>query len=177
MHVELEWNGATGYRVTTPSGASVTLDSEARDGPSPMESLLAAVAGCMAIDIVHILKRMRRAPERLSARVSGERADDHPRRFVSIRLEFTASGGDVVQDRLEQSVELSFAKYCSVFHSLAKDTETSWSARIAPGGASDSERRTYSDPSAAHGSPRRVRSPASAEATSIRSNSSAAGPR
>ena len=131
MHVELEWNGATGYRVTTLSGAWVTLDSDAQDGPSPMEALLAAVAGCMAIDIVHILKRMRRAPERLSARVSGERADDHPRRFVSIRLEFTASGGAVVQDRLDQSVELSFAKYCSVFHSLAKDTQTSWSARVA----------------------------------------------
>ena len=96
-----------------------------------MQALLAAVAGCMAIDIVHILKRMRRAPEHLSGQVSGERADDHPRRFVNIRLEFTASGGAVVQDRLEQSVELSFAKYCSVLHSLATDTEYSWSARVA----------------------------------------------
>ncbi len=131
MHVDLEWNGVTGYHITTPSGAAFTLDSDAADGPSPMESLLGAVAGCMAIDIVHILKRMRRAPERLSARVSGERAGDHPKRFVSIRLEFTASGGAVVQDRLEQSVELSFAKYCSVLHSLAPDTETSWSARVS----------------------------------------------
>jgi putative redox protein len=130
MHVDLEWNGATGYAVTTPSGASVLLDSDAREGPSPMQALLAAVAGCMAIDIVHILKRMRRAPERLSARVSGQRADDHPKRFVSIRLEFTATGGAVTQDRLEQSVELSFAKYCSVLHSLAPDTETSWSAEL-----------------------------------------------
>lgn len=134
MHVDLEWNGATGYHVTTPSGAAVTLDGDAREGPSPMQALLAAVAGCMAIDIVHVLKRMRRAPERLSARVSGERADDHPRRFVSIRLEFTAAGGAVVQDRLEQSVELSFAKYCSVLHSLAKDTATSWSARVEADG-------------------------------------------
>ena len=131
MHVDLEWDGATGYRITTPAGAAVTLDSDGRDGPSPMQALLAAVAGCMAIDIIHILKRMRRAPERLAARVAGERAGDHPKRFVRMRLEFTASGGAVTRDRLEQSVELSFAKYCSVLHSLAKDTETSWSARIA----------------------------------------------
>ena len=137
MHVDLEWNGATGYAVTTPSGASVLLDSDAEDGPSPMQALLAAVAGCMAIDVVHILKRMRRAPERLSARISGQRADDHPKRFVSIRLEFTASGGAVVQDRLEQSVELSFAKYCSVLHNLAKDTETSWAAQVAADPESD----------------------------------------
>ena len=60
MHVDLEWNGATGYHVTTPSGAAVTLDSDAQDGPSPMH-------GCMAIDIVHILKRMRRASRPASA--------------------------------------------------------------------------------------------------------------
>ena len=129
MRVELVWNGATGYRVTTPAGASLTLDSEAQAGPSPMQALLAAVAGCMAIDVVHILKRMRRAPERLAARVAGRRADDHPKRFVGIRLEFLASGGAVTQDRLEQSVELSFAKYCSVLHTLANDMDPSWSAR------------------------------------------------
>ena len=132
MQVQLEWDGATGYAVTTPSGAVLPLDSEARACASPMEALLAALAGCMAIDVALILKRMRAAPARLSARVSGERADDHPRRFTRIRLEFTASGGAVVQDRLDRSVRLSFEKYCSVLHSLGADIEYDWSATVAP---------------------------------------------
>ena len=130
MQIELDWTGGTEYAVTTPNGAGLTLDSEARSGTSPMETLLAALAGCMAIDIVLILKRMRSAPERLAARVRGERAPDFPRRFVRIRLDFTVFGGAVIQSRLDRSVELSFEKYCSVLHSLAKDTHFDWTARI-----------------------------------------------
>ncbi len=133
MHVNLEWDGGTGYAVTTPSGAGIALDSEAKTGASPMESLLAALAGCMAIDVVSILKRMRTAPKRLSARVSGDRTDGHPRRFTRIRLEFTASGGGLAQDRLDRAVALSFEKYCSVLHSLAPDIRYEPSARIAAG--------------------------------------------
>ncbi len=130
MQIELEWNGANGYTVETPSGAKLALSSDAESAASPMEALLAALAGCMAIDVVLILKRMRAAPARLKARVSGERSEDHPRRFTRIRLEFVASGGAVVLDRLERSVELSFEKYCSVLHSLAPDIRQQWSARI-----------------------------------------------
>ena len=131
MQIDLEWKGGTGYSVTTPSGAGIALDSEAKRGASPMETLLGALAGCMAIDVVLILKRMRSAPERLTARVRGRRAGDHPRRFERIELDFTAYGGSVIQNRLDRSIALSFEKYCSVLHSLAPDTDFHWSARIA----------------------------------------------
>ena len=130
MRIDLEWKGGSGYSVTTPSGATLALDSAAKAGASPMETLLAALAGCMAIDVVLILKRMRNRPDRLAASVRGERADDHPRRFVRIWLDFTVVGGAVTPDRLERSVKLSFDKYCSVLHSLAPDTEFRWSARM-----------------------------------------------
>ena len=89
MRIDLEWKGGSGYSVATPSGATLALDSTAKAGASPMETLLAALAGCMAIDVVLILKRMRNSPDRLLASVRGARADDHPRRFVRIRLDFT----------------------------------------------------------------------------------------
>ncbi len=130
MRIDLEWKGGSGYSVATPSGATLALDSTAKAGASPMETLLAALAGCMAIDVVLILKRMRNSPDRLLASVRGARADDHPRRFVRIRLDFTAVGGATTPDRLERSVQLSFDKYCSVLHSLAPDTAFRWSARI-----------------------------------------------
>ncbi len=99
-----------------------------------METLLAAVAGCMAIDVVHILKRMRAEPARLRARVSGERADEHPRRFRSITLQFRGGGDGVTEERLQRAVALSFETYCSVLHSLATDIEYHREARLDAGG-------------------------------------------
>lgn len=131
MQIRLEWTGGSTFPVTTPSGASVLLDREAEAGASPMEALLASLAGCMAIDVVLILERMRTPPARLAATVSGDRAEEHPRRFTRIRLEFTAFGGAVVPERLERAVQLSFEKYCSVLHSLGKDLEYDWSATVA----------------------------------------------
>lgn len=135
MQIRLEWTGGSTFPVRTPSGASVLLDREAAAGPSPMEALLASLAGCMAIDVVLILERMRMLPTRLEASVSGDRAEEHPRRFNRIRLEFTAFGGAVAADRLERAVQLSFEKYCSVLHSLGKDLEYDWSATVAEGNA------------------------------------------
>ncbi len=129
MEIGIEWDGGTGYQVTTASGAGMTLDSAATAGPSPMETLLAALAGCMAIDIVLILQRMRAAPERVAGRVAGVRREEHPRRFERITLEFTAAGEGVTANRLDRAVKLSFEKYCSVLHSLNRDTAFDWTAR------------------------------------------------
>ena len=131
MQIRLEWTGGSTFSVRTPSGASVLLDREAEAGASPMEALLASLAGCMAIDVVLILERMRMPPARLEATVSGDRAEAHPRRFTRIRLEFTAFGGAVAPERLDRAVRLSFEKYCSVLHSLGKDLDYDWSATVA----------------------------------------------
>lgn len=130
MEIAIAWDGGTGYSLTTPRGAAMTLDSDGAAGPSPMQALLGALAGCMAIDIVMILQRMRAAPERLTGRVRGVRREEHPRRFERITLDFTAVGGAVTGDRLDRAVALSFDKYCSVLHSLRPETEFAWTARI-----------------------------------------------
>ena len=130
MQIKLEWDGATGYPAVTPTGGRIGLDSDNSRGVSPMETLLGAVAGCMAIDVIHILKRMRAEPDRLWAEVAGERDDAHPRRFRKITLDFAGGGDGVTEDQLKRAVALSFEKYCSVMHSLAADIEYDWSARL-----------------------------------------------
>ncbi len=131
MEIGIRWDGGTTYSVTTPSDARVTLDSDAQAGPSPMEALLAALAGCMAIDIVMILQRMRAEPDRLTGRVAGTRRDEHPRSFDQVTLEFEAEGAAVTPERLDRAVALSFDKYCSVLHSLNRETRFAWTARLA----------------------------------------------
>ena len=72
----------------------MTLDSDGVAGPSPMQSLAFALAGCMAMDVVHILKKGRHELHGLRVDLSGARAPDNPKRFTAFTLHFTVNGGD-----------------------------------------------------------------------------------
>jgi len=47
-------------------------------GPRPKEMLLAALAGCTAMDVISILKKMQEPLEKLVVNVEGESAEEHP---------------------------------------------------------------------------------------------------
>ena len=104
----------------TSAQASMTLDSEGVAGPSPMQSLAFGLAGCMAMDVVHILRKGRHDLHGLRVDLSGERANEQPRRFTAITLRFTVNG-DIPGDAIQRAIDLSHEKYCSVWHSLRQD--------------------------------------------------------
>jgi putative redox protein len=96
------------------------LDSSSVEGPSPMQALALALAGCMAMDVVHVLKKGRHDMRGLSAQLVGERAEEEPRRFTAIKLHYTVAG-EVPKPAVERAIELSKEKYCSVWHSMRQD--------------------------------------------------------
>jgi len=98
------------------------LDGRNEDGPSPVVALASALAGCMAIDIVHILTKGRHRVAALEAEFAGTRADTEPKRFTRIDLLFKVRTS-APQDAVERAVELSHEKYCSVWHSMRQDIE------------------------------------------------------
>ena len=100
----------------------MTLDSAAAAGPSPMQALAFGLAGCMAMDLVHILTKGRHDLRGLRADLSGVRAPETPHRFTSITLNYTVNG-NVPDDAVARAIELSREKYCSVWHSLRQDIE------------------------------------------------------
>ncbi len=73
-------------------------------------------------DVVDILGKGRQNLEGLRLKVLAERMDDPPRYVRSMRFEFEISG-QVEEAKAERAVQLSFDKYCSVFHSLRTDIE------------------------------------------------------
>ena len=101
---------------------SMKLDSASVEGPSPMQALAFALASCMAMDVVHILKKGRHDMRGLKADLKGERAPEDPRRFISIELKYTITGV-VPNEAVERAIELSRDKYCSVWHSLNHDID------------------------------------------------------
>jgi putative redox protein len=100
--------------------ASMTLDSASIEGPSPVQALGFALAGCMAMDVVHILRKGRHDLKGLKADLVAQRAGEDPRRITSVALSFTITG-DVPKDQVQRAIDLSREKYCSVWHSLRED--------------------------------------------------------
>ena len=98
----------------------MVLDSASVAGPSPMQTLALALAGCMAMDVVHILKKGRHELRGLRADLKGWRADDNPHRFIRVELHFTLTGA-IPSEPIERAIELSRSKYCSVWHSMRED--------------------------------------------------------
>lgn len=108
----------------TPEGMRTMVDNEktARTGPSPMQLVLHAVAGCAAVDIVSMIGKRRLEIKEYRVEVTGERPDAVPAPFERIvtRHVFNVPGLDEATAR--RFVELATYKYCSVGSSLKAET-------------------------------------------------------
>ena len=132
--VTLKKIGAAAFEAEGASGGPLVLDgTEAIGGEGrgmrPMDLLLTALAGCAAMDVVHILHRQKEPLEGLEIEVEGTRADAVPAPYVRAHLVFVARG-PVNDKKLQRAVTLSVEKYCSVRNSLDPSIEVTHEARI-----------------------------------------------
>ena len=117
-------------------GSTVMMDAAQGDGgtgtgPTPMENLLLALAGCTGMDVVSILRKMRMPLEELRIDVSGERAADHPRVFTSIHLHYALRGAGLDAESVEKAVTLSLDKYCSVAAMLKRTAKIAYDISVS----------------------------------------------
>jgi putative redox protein len=126
----LVWNGDLRFRAAS-AAVEMTLDGASTAGPSPVQALAFSLAGCMAMDVVDILRRGRHAVTTFSVSFVGKRADSHPHRFLAIELHFLVHG-DVPAGAVERAVTLSREKYCSVWHSMREDIELATTFEVQP---------------------------------------------
>jgi putative redox protein len=119
--VRATWNGEQRFDTARPDGPAARLDGTGKTGQSPPDVLLNAVAACSGIDVVDILAKRRTPVERLTIDVEGERREEHPRRFIRIRLTFNVDGAGIEALHVERAISLALEKYCSVAASLAPD--------------------------------------------------------
>jgi len=114
--VRLAWkNEGLLFGASTAHG-SVDLASgldEPGNGVTPMELLATALGGCTAMDVLSILVKMRQPVESFSVEVSGERAEEHPKRFTSLEVVYRFKG-DLDERKVERAISLSEERYCSV---------------------------------------------------------------
>jgi len=96
-----------------------------------MEHAAVALAGCMAADVVDIIRKGRHPLTALHVTFTGTRAEQPPRRFVEISLRFDIQGA-VPPEAVDRAIALSREKYCSVLHSFRQDIAFSTDFHITP---------------------------------------------
>lgn len=120
----------------TVDGRSIAMDTDPPDGDgaaaSPRETLLAALAGCTAMDVASILRKKRQVPARYEIDVEAEAAEEHPQVFTHISVEHRVDGS-VAPEPLRRSIELSATRYCPVTAMLSRAVEIEHRYRIADG--------------------------------------------
>ena len=110
---ELVFEGKSGH-------ASIVLDSAGQAGPSPVQTLAFALAGCMGMDVVYILQKGRYDLRGLKVSLVAERAQEDPHRITAVTIDFTVTGA-VPREQVQRAIDLSHEKYCSVWHSMRQD--------------------------------------------------------
>jgi len=129
MKVKLErLNKGSHFKATNEEGHSLELSGEG-NAVGPMQAVLMAAAGCSTIDIVMILEKMRQPLEDIDVEVEGTRREEIPRTYTDIHLHYILKG-DLKEKKVEQAINSSLEKYCSVSLMLEKAAKITSSFEI-----------------------------------------------
>ena len=133
VEIRAEWKGGLGFEAVNERGVAVRMDPPAEGATlTPMETALMALAGCTGMDVISILKKKQQTVQAMEIRLHGVRAQDHPRVYTGIELEYVITGANVDPEAVSRSIELSMTKYCSVGGMLSKTASIRTSFRILP---------------------------------------------
>jgi putative redox protein len=127
VQAHLKWTDGLQFVARAGQGPALVLDSsDGASGASPMQLVLIGVAGCTAIDVIVILKKKRQHVSRFEVMISAEQAEENPRRYTKIAIEYVLHGKAIKPKAVEQAIALSEEKYCSAMASLNADFEHSY---------------------------------------------------
>lgn len=117
---------------TPPSGHAQVIDAKGdrKAAASPLELLLVSVAACTAADVISILLKKRQDVTDYRVDITGGRADDHPRKFLTFHINHIVHGRSVSEKAVADAIELSDTKYCSVAATVRPTAEITTSYEI-----------------------------------------------
>ena len=124
MEAKVTWVEDRRFVGQASSGHAIVLDGSAKKlGSSPMELMLIGMAGCTAYDIVSILEKKRQSITGLEVSARAERAEEPPRVYTRIEIEYVLRGRAIKPKAVEDAIRLSKEKYCSASIMLGKTAE------------------------------------------------------
>jgi putative redox protein len=131
---KLSWSGGMSF-VAEVDGHKITLDADPQfggkdKGPRPKPLLLAALNGCMAMDLVSFMEKMHVGDFDLNMDSEADSTTEHPKTYHTIRVAVRFSGTDLPADKIAKAMNLSLEKYCGVYAMLKKAADIHYSLFI-----------------------------------------------
>jgi putative redox protein len=131
MEAKVTWVEEKRFVGTASSGHGIVVDGSAEKlGPSPMELVLVGMAGCTAYDVSSILAKKRQEVTGLEVHARAQRAEEPPRVFTEIEIEYVVRGRNIKPKAVEDAIRLSKETYCSASIMLGATASISTRYRI-----------------------------------------------
>jgi putative redox protein len=138
----VRWAGERVFLGSDPMGHSIIFDSPSSTtntttagpgvGVGPMKALLCALGACSGMDIVAIMTKRKQNLSSLRIEVRGRRpASGHPRPFEQIEVKYLFGGKSLQRKYVEEAVNDSIQKYCSVAATVSAKARIEYSYEIA----------------------------------------------
>ena len=130
MESKVVWKGGMAFTGSANSGYLIPLDAKKAVGGQdmgfqPLQLFAIGLVGCTGMDVISILKKKRQEVTEFEVSAQIENAQEHPKVFTKILLEYKVTGKNLDQDAVERAVELSETRYCPAQAMLDKTAEIS----------------------------------------------------
>jgi putative redox protein len=106
--------GGADFRSSTGTGRRIEFGDAARGALSPVETVLAALGACTAMDVISIATKKRQPIDDYRIQVRGDQRDEYPQVYTEIEVIHEVTGRNLSEAAIRRSIELSATKYCPV---------------------------------------------------------------
>ncbi|WP_088339886.1 OsmC family protein [Robiginitalea sediminis] len=117
--ISLRWLGNMAFESTNPSGKTFRIDASPEDGGEgdglrPKALMLSSLAGCSALDIASMIRKMKLEVSDFRVELTGTLSESQPQTYTHVRVAYHFAGVDLNEAKLQRAVNLSVEKYCGV---------------------------------------------------------------
>ena len=125
--IEVSWKGEMLFESVAPEG-NVMIDAAEEVGGQgkglrPKAMMLTSLAGCTAMDVASLLKKMRAEVADFKIEVEANLTEEHPKVYDKVKVIYKFYDKDFQKDKIEKAVKLSVDQYCGVMQMFRQFAE------------------------------------------------------
>ena len=122
LQANVVWKDGLAFEANI-DGFHFTIDSDEQYGgknlgPQPKGLTLVSLAGCTAMDVVSILRKMHVEMDYFEVATDGVTGNEHPKKFDEAVIKYIFKGKDLPLDKIKKAINLSLERYCGVYATL-----------------------------------------------------------